>query len=88
MCRGNRAQALVQKYGGTSVASTIERIIHVAGHIADSKKQNPHIVIVASAISSQRDLSLSIAHMLSNNPIRRELNMLLTADERTTMGSA
>jgi aspartate kinase len=37
------------------------------------------------AIRSQKDLFISTAHKLSNNPIRRELDMLLTVDERTTM---
>lgn len=77
-------QALVQKYGGTSVA-TIERISHVADHIADSKQQNPHIVVVVSAMGSQTDSLISMAHELSKNPSRRELDMLLTVGERTTM---
>ncbi len=75
---------VVQKYGGTSVGS-IERIKHVAAHIAQTVSQGDQVVAVISAMGDQTDELLAMAHAISPNPPRRELDMLLTSGERIAM---
>ncbi len=75
---------VVQKYGGTSVGS-IDRIHHVAAHIARSVSQGDQVVAVISAMGDQTDELLAMAHAISKNPPRRELDMLLTSGERIAM---
>jgi aspartate kinase len=72
---------VVQKYGGTSVG-TIERIKHVAHHIANTTKSGKKVIAVISAMGDQTDELLSMAHSVSRNPPKRELDMLLTSGER------
>ncbi len=75
---------VVQKYGGTSVGS-IERIKHVASHIANTVRQGDRVVAVISAMGDQTDELLAMAHAISQAPPRRELDMLLTSGERISM---
>lgn len=78
------SKLIVQKYGGTSVGS-IERIKHIAGHIADTVRNGHQVVAVISAMGDQTDELLAMAHSISRQPPRRELDMLLTAGERISM---
>ncbi|MFW7377954.1 MAG: aspartate kinase [Oligoflexus sp.] len=75
---------VVQKYGGTSVA-TIERIQHVAKHIVATRQSHSKIVVVVSAMGKQTDQLLDMAYQISPSPVERELDMLLTVGERITM---
>lgn len=75
---------VIQKYGGTSVGS-IDRIKHVAAHIADTVRRGEQVVAVISAMGDQTDDLLAMAHAISKAPPRRELDMLLTAGERIAM---
>jgi aspartate kinase len=75
---------IVQKYGGTSVGS-IERIKHVAANILRSVQDGDQVVAVISAMGDQTDELLAMAHAISANPPRRELDMLLTSGERIAM---
>ncbi len=81
---GSQPGLIVQKYGGTSVGS-IERIKHVARHIAKTVSGGDRVVAVISAMGDQTDELLSMAHSISSRPPRRELDMLLTAGERISM---
>ncbi len=72
---------IVQKYGGTSVG-TLERIGYVANRIAKIRKTGIDIVIVVSAMAGETDKLLKMAHSLSKNPARREIDMLLSSGER------
>jgi aspartate kinase len=75
---------VVQKYGGTSVGS-IERVKHVAAHISKTVSQGDQVIAVISAMGDQTDELLAMAHAISQNPPRRELDMLLTSGERIAM---
>ncbi len=75
---------IVQKYGGTSVA-TIERIQAVAEHIQRTVDKGSQVVVVVSAMGQQTDELLNLALQVSKNPPRRELDMLLTVGERISM---
>lgn len=75
---------VVQKYGGTSVA-TIERIKAVAEHVHATVRSGAQAVVVVSAMGQQTDELLDLALQISKNPPRRELDMLLTVGERISM---
>ncbi len=72
---------IVQKYGGTSVG-TLRRIQCVADRIAKTRKTGIDIVVVVSAMAGETDKLLKMAHNLSKNPARREIDMLLSSGER------
>jgi aspartate kinase len=75
---------IVQKYGGTSVA-TPERINAVADRIAATRRRGDDLVVVVSAMGDSTDELLELARGVSPDPTARELDMLLTAGERITM---
>ncbi len=80
----SKSNLVVQKYGGTSVG-TIDRIKCVAAHIADTVRKGEQVVAVISAMGNHTDELLGMAHSISKNPRRREIDMLLTAGERISM---
>ena len=75
---------IVQKYGGSSVADT-EKIRRIARQVCSAKRSGSDIVVVVSAMGKQTDELLSMARALTDEPSRRELDMLLTVGERITM---
>nr|WP_205863198.1 aspartate kinase [Planosporangium thailandense] len=75
---------VVQKYGGSSVA-TAERIKRVAERIVATRKAGNEVVVVVSAMGDTTDELLDLAHQVSPLPAGRELDMLLTAGERISM---
>ncbi|HEY5853416.1 MAG TPA: aspartate kinase [Aldersonia sp.] len=72
---------VVQKYGGSSVASA-DRIRRVAERIVETKKQGNDVVVVVSAMGDTTDELLDLAHQVSPAPPAREMDMLLTSGER------
>ncbi|MDQ4133610.1 MAG: aspartate kinase [Actinomycetota bacterium] len=72
---------VVQKFGGTSVADP-ERIQEVAAHVVRTREEGHEVVVVVSAMGKTTDELLQLAHEISPNPHRRELDMLQTAGER------
>ncbi|HEY7514640.1 MAG TPA: aspartate kinase, partial [Vicinamibacteria bacterium] len=75
---------VVQKYGGSSVAN-VDRIREVAERVARTRSSGRDVVVVVSAMGDTTDDLLALARRLSDNPARRELDMLLTAGERISM---
>jgi aspartate kinase len=75
---------VVQKYGGTSVADP-ERISAVADRVRDTRLAGNDVVVVVSAMGHATDELLDLASRVSENPPRRELDMLLTTGERVSM---
>ena len=75
---------VVQKYGGTSV-STPGKILSVARRIVETRRAGHDVVVVVSAMGDSTDELLSLANSVSQNPPRRELDMLLTVGERISM---
>jgi aspartate kinase len=73
----------VQKYGGTSVAD-IEHINNVANRVQKAFDQGDKIVVVLSAMSGVTDHLISLAKQASDNPDKRELDLLLATGEQTT----
>lgn len=72
---------VVQKYGGSSVA-TAERIRRVAERIVETKKQGHDVVVVCSAMGDTTDELLELAEQVAPAPPAREMDMLLTSGER------
>ncbi len=76
---------VVQKYGGSSVAD-VRRIRKVADRVVAATKAAGHeVVVVVSAMGNTTDELLALAHRVTDQPARRELDMLLSAGERISM---
>jgi aspartate kinase len=75
---------VVQKYGGSSVAD-VEKIRRVADKVAATKRAGRDVVVVVSAMGDTTDELLALAHKVTENPARRELDMLLSTGERVSM---
>ena len=71
---------VVQKYGGSSLA-TPELVKNVAERISKSHDINGSIVATVSAMGDTTNYLLDIASKVSNNPDRRELDVLLSTGE-------
>ena len=75
---------VVQKYGGTSVA-TAERILAIADRIESNLANTPRLVVVLSAMGSTTDELVSLAHQVSDRPAGREMDLLLSTGEQVTV---
>src|SRR5262249_14682151 len=78
---GGSLRIVVQKYGGSSVAD-VDKIQKVADRVAATKASGKDVVVVVSAMGDTTDELLGLARRISENPARRELDMLLSAGER------
>jgi aspartate kinase len=75
---------IVQKYGGSSVA-TAEKLKAVARRIVATRRQGHEVVVVVSAMGNTTNELLALAASVSDDPHRRELDMLVTVGERISM---
>lgn len=75
---------IVQKYGGTSVANA-ERISAVARRVLERKKNGDQLVVVLSARAGHTDKLLKLGAELSPCPDPREMDVLLSTGEQTTI---
>lgn len=71
---------VVQKYGGSSVA-TAERILAVARRIAATQKAGDAVVVVVSAMGKTTDELIRLAHQVAPEPDERELDLLMSTGE-------
>jgi aspartate kinase len=71
---------IVQKYGGTSVA-TAERIRSVANRVRKSREAGNTVVVVVSAMGDTTDDLLDLARQMAPEPDERELDVLLSTGE-------
>lgn len=72
---------IVQKYGGSSLANP-KRIKEVAKRIISVKKNDNRLVVIVSAMGDETDELISLAHQITENPNRRELDMLISTGEQ------
>jgi aspartate kinase len=79
-----RRRLIVQKYGGTSVA-TVEKIRAVARKVVETKRQGSELVVVLSAMGRTTDQLLDLARQVAEDPHRRELDVLLSTGELTSI---
>ena len=75
---------VVKKFGGTSVANK-ERIFNVARRCVDEYKKGNDVVVVLSAMGKLTDELIDMAKDINPNPSKRELDMLLTTGEQTSV---
>ncbi|PDZ11241.1 aspartate kinase [Bacillus pseudomycoides] len=75
---------IVQKFGGTSVGS-IQRIQHVANLIIEEYERGNGVVTVVSAMGKSTDELVALATAITENPSKRETDMLLTTGEQVTI---
>ena len=71
---------IVQKYGGSSVATT-EKIKDIARYIKNNYSPNDRIVIVVSAMGKTTNSLLNLANDISINPNKREQDALISTGE-------
>jgi len=75
---------VVQKYGGTSVGTT-ERILNVARRLVATQEAGNSVVAVVSAMSGVTDNLIRMAREVSSQPAEREMDVLLSTGEQTTI---
>lgn len=75
---------IVQKYGGSSVAN-IDRIKNVAQRVAEYYHQGYRLVVVVSAMQGVTDGLINLAKQITPLPNEREMDVLLSTGEQTTI---
>ncbi len=75
---------IVQKFGGSSVAD-VSRLGVVARLVAATREAGHRVVVVVSAMGDTTDELIRLAAQVTDDPPRRELDMLLSAGERISM---
>ena len=75
---------IVMKFGGTSVADT-QKINNVAQKAIKAKAQGKHVVVTVSAMGSTTDDLISLSRQITDNPSRREMDMLLSTGEQVSI---
>ena len=75
---------VVKKFGGSSVADT-ERIFNVARRCIEDYNRGNDVVVVLSAMGKTTDGLIARAHEISDHPLKRELDMLLTTGEQVSV---
>ena len=75
---------IVQKYGGTSVGN-VERIKVVAQKVKATKEAGNDVVVVLSAMSGETNRMIALAKQFNDHPSQREMDVLLTTGEQTTI---
>jgi len=75
---------IVQKYGGTSVG-TVERIEIVADKVMAWRENGHDVVVVVSAMSGETNRLVEMAKAIQEQPVPRELDVLLSTGEQVTI---
>ncbi|HEV2948880.1 MAG TPA: aspartate kinase, partial [Gemmataceae bacterium] len=75
---------VVQKFGGTSVA-TAERIMAAARRALRAKQAGHQVIVVVSARGDTTDELISLAREISDQPPAREMDMLLSTGEQISI---
>ena len=75
---------MVQKYGGTSVANP-ERIEAVADRVKRWYDQGHQVVVVLSAMSGETNRLIALAKAITDEPVPREMDVMLSTGEQVTI---
>jgi aspartate kinase len=75
---------IVQKYGGTSVGD-LDRIRNVATRVAGRRRAGDDLVVVVSAMAGETNRLLKLAHDITPEPERREVDVLVATGEQVTV---
>jgi len=71
---------VVQKYGGSSLADAL-KIKNVARRIIKAKEKGDRVVAVVSAMGDTTDELIKLAHQVTDQPDKREMDSLLSTGE-------
>jgi aspartate kinase len=80
-------ETIVMKFGGTSVADT-DRIKNAARRIVAAHEKGNRVVAVLSAQGKTTDQLVAQANEISDRPVAREMDMLLSTGERISCALA
>jgi len=75
---------IVQKFGGTSVADA-ERINRAARRAIKAKLAGHKVAVVVSAMGHTTDELVNLAQQITENPPKREMDMLLSTGEQISI---
>ena len=75
---------IVQKFGGSSVKDA-ERVMNVAGIIADTYRKGNNVVVVVSAQGDTTDDLIEKAKEINPDASKREMDMLMSAGEQISI---
>ncbi|HZT82444.1 MAG TPA: aspartate kinase, partial [Gemmataceae bacterium] len=75
---------IVQKFGGTSVA-TAERIMAAARRAIRARQAGNQVIVVVSARGDTTDELIELAKEISDKPPAREMDMLLSTGEQISI---
>jgi len=75
---------IIQKYGGTSVA-TIDKIKHVAKKVVETKKAGNDLIVVVSAMAGETDRLIELAHQIVARPDEREYDVMVSTGEQVSI---
>lgn len=75
---------IVQKYGGSSVATT-EKIMAIANHLKKIKENGDDLVVVVSAMGKTTNRLIALSKEITENPNTRELDRLMSIGENQTI---
>ncbi len=76
---------IVQKYGGTSVA-TVDKIRRVAKHIINSREKGDDILVVVSAMAGETNRLIELSKSIMDPPDERELDVITSSGEQVSSG--
>jgi aspartate kinase len=79
-------QVVVQKYGGSSVA-TAEKILAIADRVKTYHETVPHLVVAVSAMGKTTDQLVALARQVSRNPHGRDYDLLLASGEQVAVAT-
>ena len=74
----------VMKFGGSSVAD-LEHIQNVAKRCIEKQRSGSQVVVVLSAMGKTTDKLIATAKQITENPSRREMDMLLSTGEQVSV---
>lgn len=75
---------IVHKYGGSSVATT-EKIMNIAKYLGKVKDEKNDVVVVVSAMGKTTDTLIKLAHEITEDPDKREMDRLMSTGEQQTI---
>ena len=75
---------IVQKFGGTSVA-TAEKILAAARRAVAAREAGHQVVVVVSARGHKTDELIDLAREITETPTAREMDMLLSTGEQESV---
>lgn len=75
---------IVQKYGGSSLA-TAEKIKRVAEKVVAEKRKGNKIIVVVSAMGKTTDNLINLANEITPEPPEKEMDMLLSTGEMVSV---